>query len=64
MLGSVQPGWDRAVRSPHGKVLEGCEDQPKDCESHPANTEAISMEDVVVILARGISRAGLFSLLI
>lgn len=49
MLGSVRPGWDRAVRNPYGKVLEGCEDQPKDCESHPANTEAISMEDVVVI---------------
>lgn len=43
MLSSVQPGWDRAVRSSHGKkVREGCENQPTNFESHPASTDAIS----------------------
>lgn len=52
MLGSVQPGWDRAVRSSHRKVREGCEDQPKDFVSHPASTDPISTERCLLLFWR------------
>lgn len=55
MLGSVQPGWDRAVRSSHEKVLEGCEDQPKDFVSSCKHRSYIHGKMFVVILVRGIS---------